>query len=118
MAVSERETAALREYVDSGTFELTTSVLAIVEVQRGARVADPANGWHSARAVLDRLLLVDLDRDLLQDAVSFTSARVRSLDAIHLVSALRAGARQMLVYDLRLAEAASAAGLDVISPGA
>jgi predicted nucleic acid-binding protein len=43
---------------------------------------------------------------------------VRALDAIHLASALRVGAREMLVYDRRLAEAASAAGLQVLSPGA
>ena len=47
-----------------------------------------------------------------------TSAQVRTLDAVHLASALRVGARQMLVYDRRLADAAEAAGFDVLSPGA
>jgi len=93
-------------------------VLAVVEVQRGARLAEPEKGSRSARELLDRVLLIDLDRDLLQDAVSLTSARVRSLDAIHLVSARRSGTRRMLVYDRRLAEAAAAAGLEVLSPGA
>jgi predicted nucleic acid-binding protein len=92
-------------------------VLAIVEVQRGARVAGPDHGSRSARAVLERVLLVDIDRDLLEDAVSFTSAHVRSLDAIHLASARRARATEMLVYDRRLAEAAQAAGIDVLQPG-
>jgi predicted nucleic acid-binding protein len=114
----ERETAALQAYLELGTVELTASALAIVEVQRSARVADPANGSQLARTVLDRVLLIDLDRELLEDAVSFTSAHVRSLDAIHLVSAVRVGARQMLVYDRRLAEAAAAAGLEVLQPGA
>jgi predicted nucleic acid-binding protein len=118
LTISEPESVALREFVDAGDFELTTSVLALVEVQRGARLAEPANGSRSARELLDRVLLIDLDRDLLQEAVSFTSAQVRSLDAIHLVSALMVGARQMLVYDRRLAEAAAAAGLEVLSPGA
>jgi len=67
--------------------------------------------------VLERVQLVELDRDLLEDAVSYSSAHVRSLDAIHLASAVRVGARQMLVYDRRLAEAAAAAGLEVLSPG-
>lgn len=73
---------------------LTTSVLAVVEVQRCARVAGPVHGSRSARAVLERVLLVD--NDLLENAVSFTSAHVRSLDAIHRASARRARATQML----------------------
>lgn len=97
---------------------LTTSVLAVVEVQRCARVAEPVHGSRSARAVLERVLPVDIDRDLLENAVSFTSAHVRSLDAIHLASARRARATQMLVYDRRLAEAAQAVGIDVLQPGA
>lgn len=83
------------------------------------RIADPGgDGAARARALLDAVELLDLDRDLLDAAVSYTSARVRSLDAIHLASALRVGARQILVYDRRLAEAAAGAGLEVLSPGA
>lgn len=97
---------------------LITSALSVVEVQRGARIADPVTGARNARELLDRLRLVDLDRELLEDAVSYSSAYVRSLDAIHLASAVRVGARQMLVYDRRLAEAAAAAGIEVLHPGA
>ncbi len=68
--------------------------------------------------MLDGVEIVELDRSLLEAAVSYTSTRIRSLDAIHLASAVRVGARQMLVYDRRLAEAAAAAGLEVLSPGA
>ena len=50
--------------------------------------------------------------------MSYSSAHVRSLDAIHLASAVRVGARRMLVYDRRLAEAAEAAGNEVLQPGA
>jgi len=98
--------------------ELTSSTLAVVEVQRGARIADPITGARRSRAVLDGIRLLELDRALLEDAVSHTSAHVRSLDAIHLASAIRIGSRQMLVYDRRLAEAAAAAGLEVLQPGA
>lgn len=105
-------------FVEAGTFELTSSALAIVEVARGVRVADLAEPSRSAATVLDRILFVDVDRELLRFAVSYTSARVRSLDAIHLASALKVGARRMLVYDRRLAEAAAAAGLEVLHPGA
>ncbi len=43
---------------------------------------------------LDEADLVDVDRELLDSAVSWTSARVRSVDAIHLASAVRVGARR------------------------
>jgi len=49
---------------------------------------------------------------------ALVSAGVRTLDAIHLASALIVDAREMLVYDLRLGEAAAAAGLVIASPGA
>lgn len=98
---------------------LTTSALSLVEVQRGARIAAACGeGATRARALLDAVELVDLDRELLEDAVSYSSAHVRSLDAIQLASAVRIGARQMLVYDRRLAEAAEAAGIEVLRPGA
>ena len=94
-----------------------SSALSLVEVQRGARIADPTVGAQRSRALLDRIELVDLDREVLEDAVRFTSAHVRSLDAIHLASAVRVGATRMLVYDRRLAEAAEAAGIEILQPG-
>jgi uncharacterized protein len=117
LAVAERETSALQAFLKSDPV-LISSAVAIVEVHRGARIADPADGVQKARAVLERLVLLDLDRVVLEDAVSFASSIVRSLDAIHLASAVRAGTTKMLVYDRRLAEAARVAGLDVLSPGA
>ncbi len=118
LAVYEAETRALQEYLRVEPIELISSTLAIVEVQRVARIADPVDGARRSRAVLERVQLLELDRELLEDAVSYTSAQVRSLDGIHLASALRVGAACMLVYDRRLGEAAAAVGLDVLSPGA
>ncbi|MBA3475974.1 MAG: type II toxin-antitoxin system VapC family toxin [Actinobacteria bacterium] len=118
LAVGEPETEALQAFLRADRVELTSSTLAVVEVQRGARIADPITGAQRSRAVLDGIRLLELDRALLEDAVSYTSAHVRSLDAIHLASAIRIGSKQILVYDRRLAEAAAAAGLEVLQPGA
>ena len=119
LVVREPETAALRAFLDGRVPQLATSALAVVEVMRAARIAAPdGTGARLARSRLDQTYLVDVDRELLEAAVSWTSARVRALDAIHLASALRVGAREVLVYDRRLAEAAVAAGLEVLSPGA
>ena len=119
LAVREPETAALRAFLDEHVPQLATSALAVVEVMRAARIAAPdGTGVRRARSRLDQTYLVDVDPELLEAAASWTSAEIRTLDAIHLASALRVGAREMLVYDRRLAEAAAAVGLEVVSPGA
>ncbi len=119
LLVREPETAALAELLTDRNASLTTSAIAVVEVLRAVRIAEPGPaGALRVRRRLDETVLVDVTRELLDDAASYTSARVRAFDAIHLASALRVGASEMLVYDRRLAEAAEAAGLEVLSPGA
>ena len=119
LVVEEQETSALRSFIESRDPLLSSSALSLVEVLRAVRVAGlGGEGARRAREELDEADIVEVDRELLETAVSWTSAQVRSHDAIHLASALRVGAREMLVYDRRLAEAAESAGLEVISPGA
>ena len=119
LVVDERESPSLHSYVNARKPEFATSAIAVVEVLRAVRVAGLGGaGARRARAHLDEADLVGVDRELLEAAVSWTSAQVRTVDAIHLASALRVGASEMLVYDRRLAEAAAAAGLEVLSPGA
>lgn len=119
LLVREPETTALSALLTRRNASLATSVIAVVEVLRAVRIAEPGPaGARRARRRLDESMLVDATRDLLDEAASYTSSRVRALDAIHLVSALRIGAREILVYDRRLAEAAAGAGLEVLSPGA
>jgi len=68
--------------------------------------------------VLDLIELVDLDPGIRIVAQAVTPATVRSLDAIHLATALRLG-RQLtsfVTYDKRLADAAAAVGLTVHAP--
>lgn len=115
----EPETAALVDLLTGRRSSLASSAIAVVEVLRAVRIAEPGPaGAQRAHRRLDETVLVDVTRDLLLEAASYTSARVRTLDAIHLVSALRLGTREILVYDERLAEAAATAGLEVLSPGA
>lgn len=119
LVVAEPETPALVSFLERRDPPLASSSLALVEVLRAVRVAGQGGeGARRAREELDATDVVEVDRALLEAAVGWTSAHVRSLDAIHLASALRVGAREMLVYDRRLADAAAAAGLEVLSPGA
>ena len=69
-------------------------------------------------AVLDLIDLIDLDQRVRMLARTVTPATVRSLDAIHLGTALRSRASltSFVTYDKRLLDAAQAAGLRIDSP--
>ncbi len=69
----------------------------------------------AVEAVLSALALVDIDRADLIAAPSLPG-RLRSADAIHLASALRAGCDAILVYDEDLRAAARTVGIRPLSP--
>jgi predicted nucleic acid-binding protein len=116
LAVEEAESNTLRDHL-SGRPPLYTSEIALVEVARAASVAGEREGIEAARRVLDGCELVELDPPLLERAASLASARLRSLDAVHLASALEVRPDEFLAYDRRLLQAAEAAGLRTESPG-
>jgi predicted nucleic acid-binding protein len=90
----------------------------VVEVSRATALANP--GQEVAEEV-DKLLascmLVDVSAQLLRAASRLASAAVRTLDAIHLASALRIEADELLAYDHRLLAAAAETGMVIASPG-
>lgn len=103
------------------------SELALAEVPRAVRRAvEEATGTSVERALgaLDRIIthldLVTVDQALLRFVGRLQPPSLRTLDAIHIASALVApGAEGLFVsYDRRQLEAARAAGLTVGSPGA
>ncbi len=115
----EDETAALGEWLDRHPAQpVVTSELGRVEVLRAARrVGDLV--LAEARAVMGDLDLVPLDRAVQDIACDIGDPRLRSLDALHLASALLLGAEltTFVAYDRRLADAAQSAGLVVAAPG-
>ena len=120
LATREQETNALREHVAAYDARVT-SRLATVEVPRALarRGSDSvAVGAEPLRAILRTLLLVELDEDVAKRAAELEPAMLRSLDAIHLASALVIGDElaAVVTYDARLASAARAAGLTVLAP--
>lgn len=119
LIVEEPESTALDAYLEEATTTLVTSRVAIVEVVRAARIANPSVAVEQqARTVVESCVLVDPTPPLLDRAASLTTLRVRALDAIHLATAEDVHSDEVLVYDARLAEAATAAGLRVLQPGA
>ena len=98
---------------------IVSSSLAAVEVHRAVRRApqDPALLQRS-RQVLAGIDLLRLDDAILSAAAELEPPLLRTLDALHLASALSLGddLSVMAVYDGRLADAARSIGLEVLSP--
>lgn len=98
--------------------EVVSSALAWTEVVRAVR----RSGGRPARAeaVLERIAVVPIDDGIIRSASRLLPTALRTLDAIHLATALslEADLAALVTYDERLAGAARGAGLEVRAPGA
>ncbi len=109
----ESESDALRTYLDDGPI-LVSSDLLETELRRiGVR---HRIDQVLITAILDGITLTPLTRDQFREAGLYPQPGLRSLDALHLASALGVEASAILTYDARLCEAARAHGLAVIAP--
>lgn len=74
-----------------------------------------------AEQLLSGVALLPLDDAVLEAAETVPPASVATLDAIHLVTALRLGDEELIdavmTYDSRLAEGVQEHGLSVVAPG-
>jgi predicted nucleic acid-binding protein len=115
---AEPESAALRGWLDErAETRWVSSVLTEIESFRAlARYAPEAAS--RLPAVLDQIDLIELDQRIRMLARAVTPVTVRSLDAIHLGTALytRPSLTSFVTYDKRLLDAARAAGLPADSP--
>jgi predicted nucleic acid-binding protein len=98
---------------------LATSRIALVEVPRATALANPATEvQEEVERLLASCMLINVTDGLLRVAAGLTSDAARTLDAIHLASALRIDPDEVVAYDRRLARAAIERGLAVSNPGA
>jgi predicted nucleic acid-binding protein len=115
LVVDEPESEPLRVWMLGKV--LVSSALAETELRRAVRIQSPD---RLARAIdiLAEIRLVGLRQTILRRAGMLDPPQLRSLDAIHVASALALGdALDVFVtYDGRQAEAARAAGVPVESP--
>lgn len=115
----EDETAALHEWLSLLPGQpVLTSELGRVEVLRAARRVG-GQVLAEARAVVADVDLVPLGRAVQDVACDLGDPLLRSLDALHLASALLLGdgLTAFVAYDHRLSDAAQRAGLVVFAPG-
>lgn len=118
LVVPEPESQALRRYL-AVRGERVASALVRVEVVRALRRAHGAEQGtlRHAEQVLERIAPVALDEPVLRAAGALEPKQLRSLDAIHLATALSLdGLEAVITYDKRLQDATAAAGLKVAAP--
>lgn len=126
LVADESETAALSESLakDPG---IVTSEISLTEVPRAiwGRTTGPDRAraqalFASGESLFRSIALVPLTRELLLAAGRFDEPSLRSLDAIHIASALliTENLDYFVTYDRRQAAAAAKAGLTVANPGA
>lgn len=114
LVLDERESALLRHELENT--RLISSDVLLTEVMRAVRrVGAPVRAAVDAMARVNRIELSD---EILLRAGSLDPVALRSLDAIHLASALMVGphVQAFITYDRALGRAARAAGLKVLTP--
>jgi uncharacterized protein len=110
----EPESSAFTRWSRESGVELVSSDLLETEVRR-ATLRRPAPQELTSE-VLDGIVLHEITRGTFVEAGLLPGQMLRSRDALHLASALQIGVTAVATYDDRLAEAARAVGLEVISP--
>jgi predicted nucleic acid-binding protein len=116
LAVAELESSALRRYLRRRK-PYVSSALARAEVGRTLLPFGPA-ATRRGDAVLARIDLIRVSDAVLRAAGSLLPEDMRTLDAIHLVTAQRLGEdlAQVVTYDARMKTAADTLGLKVVAP--
>lgn len=116
----EPESAQLERWAsEQSAIPAVSSELVKIEVIRAARRLD-RQVLPAARRLVAQLDLVPMTSDLIESAGDVGSDLLRSLDAIHLASALSLGSAltAFVAYDTRLTAAAQGADLPIAQPGA
>jgi predicted nucleic acid-binding protein len=114
----EAEGPALRAYLAAADEpRLVSSALLAVEARRGVLRGRP-DGLPAIDLLLAEVAQVDISDAVVESASRLPDPLLRSLDAIHLATALliRDDVETVLTYDARLREAADAHGLPTAAP--
>lgn len=116
LVLTEPESPALNRFLAVRRVR-ASSAIARVEVIRAVRTQSMLS-LQKTQTLLDSLSLIALDDALLRSAGMLEPLSLRSLDAIHLASALSLGPalEALVTYDRRMEEAARFLGIPVDSP--
>jgi uncharacterized protein len=117
LVVAERESAALRRFLAKHP-ERVTSALSRVEVLLAVRQLGTA-AQQRAKKVMSHVRVLQLDDEVLDAASLLDPVVLRSLDALHIASALALGddLDAVVTYDRRMTDALLALRISVQAPG-
>jgi predicted nucleic acid-binding protein len=117
LAVEEPETAALQAFLGDAAVRRVSSALLRTESLRAVRHLG-ADALATVREGLRRIDLVAIDDRILDAAGTLEPRVLRTLDAIHLATAMAVGddLDTIVTYDDRMVEAASFLGLSTATP--
>jgi len=117
LAVEEPETAALRAFLANRGDRRVSSALLRTEALRAVRHLG-AEALATVREGLRRVDLVGIDDRILDTAGTLEPRVLRTLDSIHLATAMAVGddLAAILTYDERMVEAARLLGLATATP--
>jgi hypothetical protein len=115
LLIDETESAAMRAWFTDGR-SFWSSQLLLTEAMRAAQRLGVDRG--AVEQALDGVSLVMPNAATFHQAATVLPPELRSLDALHLATAVELGAdlEAVVAYDARLIAGAHAAGLSVVSP--
>lgn len=118
LVLPEAESSSMIEF--TAKFDtLVTSTIGAIEFRRAVKRHYAQQLWAVER-VLAEMTILELSHEVRRTAELLEPTILRTLDAIHLASALviREELEAFVAYDERLLEAARLAGIPTVSPGA
>ena len=116
LLVDEVESEALAAHLDEVGAEQGLVSSALLETELRRLAVRLGLDQSAVTDLLARLDLVDPPRSLFHEAGLLPGTQLRSLDALHLATALRVDADTLVAYDARLLDAARSLGLGAHSP--
>jgi len=113
----EDESPSLRRYLDDSDRGLVSSVLIAVETRRSVQ-RDAPHRLPRADLLLTRVIQISVTAPIVESAGRLPDRSLRSLDAIHLATALllKPDLEALLSYDKRLSAVAAAHAIPVVAP--
>lgn len=115
LLLGENESEHVRRWTDDPAIEPVSSLLLETELRRVACQQELPQ--ERATAILDHFELYEVFDWEWRAAGLIPGRALRSLDTLHIESAIRVEADAIITYDERMIEAAAAMGLPAIQPG-
>lgn len=116
LVVRESESPALRALWESSDQWVSSALLKVELLRSSKRIDQPV--LSNAHQILSAVSLVAIGSSVIERAAELAPAMLRSLDAIHLATALslRPDLEAVVSYDDRLNAAAESHALSVLAP--